>query len=307
MTYYLPIAGMSVNIALYLAMGGAVGFISGMFGVGGGFLMTPLLIFTGIPSAVAVGTESAQIVASSVSGAMSHYRRGTVDLKLALVLVAGGIVGGAIGVEMVKLLRRIGQFDLFISLCYAVLLGLVGMLMLAESWKAILARKKGRVLSSRRSGQHSWIHGLPFKLRFKRARLYISAVAPLAIGAFVGLLAAIMGVGGGFILIPALIYLLRVPTSIVIGTSLFPVVLVAAVITVMHASQNQTVDFMLAGLLVVGSVIGAQFGAVAGERLRADELRFLLAVLVLAVGVRMAWSLFSAPVDLYSIAAVRGG
>jgi uncharacterized membrane protein YfcA len=224
-----------------------------------------------------------------------------------VVLLAGGVVGSLIGVEMVKILRQIGQFDLFISLAYGTLLGIVGVLMLAESAATMRKSRAGVAVGGRRSGQHSWIHGLPLKIRFNRSKLYISAIPPFAIGAFVGLLAAIMGVGGGFIMVPAMIYLLRVPTNVVVGTSLFQIVFVTALTTVLHAAQNHTVDLVLAMLLMTGGVIGAQIGAVAGDKLKAEQLRFLLAIMVLLMGMRMAWSLIAAPQDIYSIAPPIGG
>jgi uncharacterized protein len=307
MTFYLPVAEMSANVLVFLAMGGAVGFLSGLFGVGGGFLMTPLLIFSGIPPAVAVGTESAQIAASSVSGAFTQWRRKNVDLLMGVVLLTGGITGSVFGVRLVGDLRRLGVFDFFVSVCYVTFLGVIGTLMLIESINTMRkARAGGAGVSARRSG-HSWLHGLPLKLRFQRSKLYISAIPPFMIGLFVGLLAAIMGVGGGFIMIPAMIYLLRVPTNVVVGTSLFQIVFLTGATTVLHAMQNQTVDVVLAVLLMVGGVVGAQFGAVAGERLKAEQLRFLLAALVLMVGLRFAWHLIAPPSDLYSISAPVGG
>lgn len=307
MNIYLPIAEMSANIFLFLGMGGAVGFLSGMFGVGGGFLMTPLLIFSGIPAAVAVGTEAAQIVASSVSGAIAQYRRNNVDMKMGVVLLAGGILGSVIGVQVVKILRQLGQFDLFVSLSYVTFLGIIGSLMLVESLNTMKKAREGKAASARRPGQHSWIHGLPFKMRFHRSKLYISAIPPLVIGAFVGFLSAIMGVGGGFIMVPAMIYLLRVPTNVVVGTSLFQIVFVTAATTILHATQNQTVDIVLAMLLMIGGVIGAQFGAVAGEKLKGEQLRALLALLVLLVCLRIGWNLISHPADLYSLSGIVGG
>ncbi len=307
MNFYLPIAEMSVNIFVFLGMGGAVGFLSGLFGVGGGFLMTPLLIFSGIPPAVAVGTEAAQIVASSVSGAIAQYRRNNVDIKMGVVLLIGGILGSIIGVQVVKVLRAAGQFDLFVSISYVTFLGVIGFLMLIESVNTIRRTRAGGRVSSRRSGQHSWIHGLPFKMRFHKSKLYISAIPPLMIGAFVGFLAAIMGVGGGFIMVPAMIYLLRVPTNVVVGTSLFQIVFVTAATTVLHATENQTVDIVLAMLLMVGGVIGAQLGAVAGERLRGEQLRFMLAALVILVCLRIAYSLIAQPDELFSISPPFGG
>ena len=239
MHIYLPIAEMSVNAALFLGMGCAVGFLSGLFGVGGGFLLTPLLIFMGVPSAVAVGTGSMQILASSVSGAIAQYRRNNVDVKMGMVLVAGGVVGSVIGVSLMKILRQAGQFDLFVSLSYVTFLGAVGALMLIESVNTLRRTRVGQPGSVRKTGQHSWVHGLPFKMRFHRSKLYISVIPPAMIGAFVGFMAAIMGVGGGFVMVPAMIYLLRVPTSVVIGTSLFQIVFVMAVTTLLQATAEQ--------------------------------------------------------------------
>ena len=307
MDFYLPIAEMSANIFVFLGMGAAVGFLSGMFGVGGGFLMTPLLIFSGIPAAVAVGTEAAQIVASSVSGAIAQYQRKNVDIKMGFVLLTGGIFGSVIGVQVVKILREIGQFELFVKLTYVTFLGIIGTLMLIEALNTIRRSRGGKQVSARRPGQHSWIHGLPFKMRFHRSKLYISAIPPLLIGAFVGFLGAIMGVGGGFVMVPAMIYLLRVPTNVVVGTSLFQIVFVTAATTIMHATQNQTVDIVLALLLMIGGVIGAQFGAVAGEKLKGEQLRALLAGLVLLVCLRIAWGLVITPDEIYSISDVLGG
>jgi uncharacterized membrane protein YfcA len=306
MQLYLPIAEMSANVLVFLAMGGAVGFLSGMFGVGGGFLMTPLLIFAGIPSAVAVGTEAAQILASSVSGALAQWRRRNVDVKMGLVLLAGGLVGSAIGVEVVKVLRRVGVFDAFVAACYVTFLGVIGTLMMIESTRAIRQTRAGRVVSGRRPGQHNWVHGLPMKVRFNRSKLYISAIPPVILGLFVGLLAAIMGVGGGFLMVPAMIYLLRMPTNVVVGTSLFQIVFLTAATTILHASQNYNVDVTLAVLLMIGGVVGAQFGTVAGERLKGEQLRFLLAAFILAVCGRFAWQLIAKPSELYSLANSGG-
>ncbi len=304
---YLPIAEISVNIALIFGMGAAVGFLSGMFGVGGGFLMTPLLIFNGIPPAVAVATEANQIVASSVSGALAQWRRGNVDIKMGTVLLLGGVCGSFLGVEVVRLLREIGQVDLMISLSYVTFLGIIGGLMLVESLRAMRKAKSGGPVSMRRPGQHNWIHGLPFKMRFKRSKLYISAIPPFLIGAFVGILAAIMGVGGGFIMVPAMIYLLRVPTNVVIGTSLFQIIFVTSLVTVLHATTNQTVDAVLALVLMFGGVIGAQFGASAGQKLKGEQLRALLAIMVLAVCVRMALGLVLEPDDVFSVSPLFSG
>jgi uncharacterized protein len=306
MNIYLPIAEMSANVLVFLGMGAAVGFLSGMFGVGGGFLMTPLLIFSGIPPAVAVGTEGAQIVASSVSGAIAQWQRKNIDLRMGTVLLLGGILGSVLGVILVRELRREGQFDFVVAVSYVTFLGIIGVLMMIESLNTMNKARAGRPVSTRGPNEHTWIHGLPLKMRFHRSKLYISAIPPFVIGTFVGVLAAIMGVGGGFIMVPAMIYLLRVPTSVVVGTSLFQIVFVSATTTILHASQNKNVDVILALILMVGGVIGAQFGAVAGEKLKGEQLRFLLAGLVLLVCMRIGWSLVATPSEYYSITAAMG-
>jgi len=303
---YLPIAELSVNAFVLLGLGGAVGFLSGMFGVGGGFLMTPLLIFTGIPPAVAVGTEAVQIVATSMSGVLAHWRRKAVDFKMAGVLLAGGAVGSVTGVLIFSALRNEGQIDLFISLAYVVFLGIIGALMMNESLRAIRAQRQGRSMAVRKPGTHGWIHGLPLKVRFRRSRLYISAVPPLLIGLLVGILSAIMGVGGGFIMVPAMIYLLRMPTNVVVGTSLFQIMFVTALASIMHATLNQTVDIVLAMLLLVGGVLGAQIGVRVGHKLRGEQLRALLAAMVLLVCLRLAWDLVATPEDLFTV-MIGGG
>ncbi|MGY6706829.1 MAG: sulfite exporter TauE/SafE family protein [Rhizobiaceae bacterium] len=302
MGIYLPIAEMSVNILVLLAMGGAVGFLSGMFGVGGGFLITPLLIFYNIPPAIAVATGANQVVASSISGALYHFKRGTLDVKLGFVLLAGGVVGSSIGVFVFALLRSLGQLDLFISLLYVVLLGSVGGMMMVESVRALRRTAGGQTYSLRKPGQHNWIHRLPLKMRFRTSKLFVSVIPVLALGAIIGFLASIMGVGGGFIMVPALIYLLKVPANVVVGTSLFQIVFVAGYTTVVHAATNQTVDIVLAFILMVGGVAGAQYGAMAGQRLRSEQLRALLAILVLAVAGRLALDLFVPPESVYSLA-----
>jgi len=304
---YLPIAELSVNMLTIIGMGAAVGFLSGMFGVGGGFLMTPLLIFSGVPAAVAVATEANQIVASSVSGALAQWRRNNVDLKMGTVLLTGGGVGTLGGVQLVKILRETGQIELIIALLYVIFLGAVGFLMLIESLNALRKSRSGKPASRRRPGQHGWMHGLPFKMRFQRSKLYISAIPPFILGMLVGLLASIMGVGGGFIMVPAMIYLLRMPTNVVIGTSLFQIIFVTAFATILHATTNQTVDVVLALLLMIGGVIGAQFGVVAGQKLRGDQLRALLAIMVLGVAVRLFFSLVIQPDELFTIGPVIGG
>lgn len=303
MNIYLPIAEITVNILTILGMGAAVGFLSGLFGVGGGFLITPLLIFSGVPAAVAVATGANQLIATSISGALAQWRRGNVDIKLGAVLVAGGLLGSVIGVIIIRLLRETGQIDFFISFLYVVLLGGVGILMGIESFKALRLVKNGKPVSMRRPGQHGWVHGLPFKMRFKRSKLFISAVPGFGIGFIGGLLAATMGVGGGFIMVPAMIYWLRVPTNVVVGTSLFQIIFVTSAATLLHAVANQTVDVMLALILMTGGVMGAQFGVSAGQKLKAEQLRALLAILVLAVGVRLLVDLVSVPDQLFSISA----
>jgi uncharacterized protein len=301
---YLPIAEMSVNVFALLAMGGAVGFLSGLFGVGGGFLITPLLIFYNIPPAVAVATGANQVVASSFSGMLAHFKRGGVDVALGLTLLLGGLAGSVIGVGIYTWLRARGQLDLFVSLLYIILLGIVGVLMLAESLRSIQAAKNGAPPALKRAGQHNWIHRLPFKMRFRQSKLYVSIIPVIGLGIGIGALAGVMGVGGGFIMIPAMIYLLKVPTSVVIGTSLFHVTLVAAFTTVLQATTNQSVDIILGLPLMLGGVIGAQYGAKAGQKLRAEQLRALLALLVLAVALRLAYGLFIEPSNLFSLGEV---
>ena len=298
MQIYLPIAEMSVNIFLILGMGGGVGFLSGLFGVGGGFLMTPLLIFIGIPPAVAVATEANQIVASSVSGVLAHWRRGNVDLKMGVLLLIGGVIGSTFGVWLFTFLKGLGQIDLVIKLSYVVFLGVIGSLMLIESLNAIRQRKKRK---PKRSHSHTWMHGLPFKMRFRKSRLYISAVPPILIGIFVGILSAIMGVGGGFVMVPAMIYLLGMPTAVVVGTSLFQIIFVTANVTVLQSVSNQTVDIVLALLLLIGGVIGAQIGARFGSRMQGEHLRSLLALIVIMVCLKLTFDLVVTPSDIYSI------
>ncbi|WP_039018656.1 sulfite exporter TauE/SafE family protein [Halocynthiibacter namhaensis] len=299
MQIYLPIAEVSVNAFLLLGLGGLVGILSGMFGVGGGFLMTPLLFFIGIPPAVAVATEANQIVASSFSGVLAHFKRKTVDLKMGTVLLIGGLVGAALGVQLFNMLKSAGQVDLLVKLCYVVFLGLIGGLMFIESAKAILNSKKPGVVPKRK--KHNWIHNLPFKMKFRTSGLYISVFPPLVIGVFVGVLAAIMGVGGGFIMVPAMIYLLGMPTKVVVGTSLFQIIFVTAFTTLLHATTNYTVDMALAVLLLVGGVVGAQIGTRIGVKMKAEQLRILLALMVLAVCGKLALDLLLQPSELYSI------
>ncbi len=307
MYIYLPIAEMSVNIFAILGMGVGVGILSGIFGVGGGFLLTPLLIFMGIPSTVAVATQANQIIASSVSGVLAHWRRGNVDLKMGSVLLVGGIVGSSAGVVVFAWLQALGLIDLVIKLSYVIFLGTIGALMMFETLNTIFKRKRsGGALKRRKKNQHNWMHGLPFKMRFKKSSLYISAIVPLAIGAFVGVLSAIMGVGGGFVMLPAMIYLLGMPTSVVVGTSLFQIIFVTANATFLQSYMNQTVDVVLAVLLLVGGVVGAQVGTRLGAKLNGEQLRGLLAAMVLIVCIKILFDLILTPDDLYSI-SMSGG
>ncbi len=302
MQVYLPIAEISVNVFYLLGLGGLVGALSGLFGVGGGFLMTPFLIFTGIPPAVAVATEANQILGASVSGVLAYWRRSSVDFKMGFVLLAGGMVGSSFGVWLFSMLRGFGQIDLVISLAYVVFLSVIGALMLAESGRTMLLHRR-REAAKRKLHKHIWLHGLPLKTRFRKSKLYISALLPLGVGFFVGLLAAIMGVGGGFVMVPAMIYLIGMPTSMVVGTSLFQIIFVTANVTILQAYYNQTVDVFLALLLLIGGVIGAQIGTRAGSFLRGEQLRGLLALVVLGVGARMLFDLVVTPNDLFSLAS----
>ena len=303
---YLPIADLPVNIFVVFAMGIAVGFISGMFGIGGGFLMTPLLIFLGISPAVAVATVSSHIAASSFSGAITYWRRKALDLSLAAMLLLGGIGGTAAGVWLFTYLRALGQLDLTISLSYVLLLGSVGGLMVMEGVRAIIRSRHGKPVELRRPGSHTWFHGLPFKLRFKQSRIYVSSIPVVTIGFIMGFIGAIMGIGGGFLLVPMLIYFLRVPTNVVIGTSMVLTLVTMATATVLHSVTNHLVDVILALILMVGGVTGAQFGARAGQKMRGERLRLMLGVLVLAVGLRFAVDLVMTPDDFYSIRQLEG-
>jgi uncharacterized membrane protein YfcA len=298
---YLPIADLSVNVFVILGMGLAVGFLSGMFGIGGGFLLTPLLIFLGISPAVAVASVSSHIAASSFSGVFAYWRRKALDLPLAAMLLAGGLLGTAAGVWLISLLRAAGQLDLTISLSYVTLLSIIGAMMIAESAQAMLRARSGKRAERRRPGSHTWFHGLPLKLRFKQSRIYVSVIPVWTIGFVIGFLGAVMGIGGGFILVPALIYLMRVPTSVVIGTAMVVTLVTMASATVLHAATNMSVDAVLALILMVGGVIGAQFGARAGQTIRAEQLRMLLGLIVLMVGLRFAIGLVVQPDDLFSI------
>ena len=303
MDIYLPIAEISVNAPLLVALGAAVGFISGLFGIGGGFLMTPVLVLMGVPAAVAVASEANHVTASSASSVIAYRRRRQVDFRMGGVMAAGGAVGSFVGVEVFRLLRLLGQADLVVSLSYLVFLGIIGGLMLTESVGQILRRRRGEPLSRpMRERRPPWLYGLPLKMRFPRSRLYISVIPPIVLGVFVGVLSAIMGVGGGFILVPAMVYLLRMPAGVVVGTSLFQIVITTAITTVLQAGRNQTVDIVLATLLLVGGVIGAQFGARLSMRFRPETLRALLGLIVLLVGLRMGLGLFIRPEDMFELA-----
>ena len=299
MQVYLPIAEVSVNIFLLIGLGGIVGILSGLFGVGGGFLMTPLLFFIGIPPAIAVATEANQIVASSFSGALAHLRRKTVDLKMGWILVSGGLIGSGIGVQIFKVLRDLGQVELLITLCYVFFLGIIGSLMLWESVRALIRNNNNfRPIKIKR---HNWVHRLPLKIRFRTSNLYISCIPPFIIGALVGFLAAIMGVGGGFILVPVMIYIIGMPTKVVVGTSLFQIIFVTGFTTLLHSTQNYSVDALLALILLIGGVVGAQIGTRLGVYLKAEQLRILLAILVLVVCIKLGLELLIEPTELFSL------
>ncbi|WP_343698534.1 sulfite exporter TauE/SafE family protein [Caulobacter sp.] len=299
MHVYLPIAEVSVNALLLVTLGGLVGFISGLFGIGGGFLMTPVLVFMGIPPVVAVASEANHVAASSVSSVIAYSKKRVVDFRMGGVLATGGAIGSFLGVEVFRWLRLIGQADMAVSVSYLLFLGVIGGLMLMESVGAILRRRKGQPPKPRRDRRPLLLYALPFKVRFPRSRLYISVIPPVLLGVFVGIMSAVMGVGGGFILVPAMIYLLRMPAPVVVGTSLFQIVITTSLTSVLQAGRNQTVDIVLATLLLIGGVIGAQLGARASGRFRAEELRALLALLVLAVGLRMGADLFIHPDEAF--------
>jgi len=301
---YLPIAELSLNIFFLIGIGGAVGFLSGMFGVGGGFLLTPLLIFSGIPAPVAVASVSGQVVAASTSGALSYMRRNLIDFHLALYLVLSGVIGAFLGVYTFSALRNAGQIDLVISVGYLVFLGFIGLIMLNEAIRSLWRHKMGKDIAMKLPGQHNWVHGLPLRIRFKRSNLYVSVIPVLMIGSSIGFLGALLGIGGGFILVPALIYILRVPGSVVIGTSLVQVIAIMAASVILHAMNNYSVDVLLAFCLMVGGVVGAQFGASVGKIMRGDQLRAMLALIVLAVALRFAFLLFFTPEDIFSTSII---
>ena len=299
MQIYLPIAEISVNIFLLIGLGGIVGILSGMFGVGGGFLMTPLLFFIGIPPAVAVASEANQILGASFSGAIAHFRRKNVDIKMGFLLILGGILGSIFGVELFRIFKNLGQLELIIKVCYVLFLGIIGIIMFFESLRALNYKSKN--IKVRKTRHHSWVQGLPLKMRFRTSNLYISSIPAVFIGFFVGILASIMGIGGGFIIVPAMIYILGMPTKVVVGTSLFQIIFVTGVTTYLHAVKNFSVDIILSFLLLVGGVIGAQFGVRIGLKLKAEQLRILLAILVLAMCLKITLELFITPVEIFTL------
>ena len=299
MQIYLPIAEISVNIFLLIGLGGIVGILSGMFGVGGGFLMTPLLFFIGIPPAIAVASEANQILGASFSGAIAHFRRKNVDIKMGFLLILGGIIGSIFGVELFRIFKNLGQLELIIKVCYVLFLGIIGIIMFFESLRALNYKSKN--IKVRKTRHHSWVQGLPLKMRFRTSNLYISSIPAVFIGFFVGILASIMGIGGGFIIVPAMIYILGMPTKVVVGTSLFQIIFVTGVTTYLHAVKNFSVDIILSFLLLVGGVIGAQFGVRIGLKLKAEQLRILLAILVLAMCLKITLELFITPVEIFTL------
>ena len=302
MDFYLPIAEISVNLFLVLGLGTSVGVLSGMFGVGGGFILTPLLFMIGIPAPIAVGTQGTLIVASSFSAVLSHLKRKTIDYPMGVLLLVGGLAGSTIGVQVFKILTALGQVDLLINLCYVFLLGIIGGLMLKESVSAYLRRRANTYVPARRK-KHTWVHGMPFRLRFRASQMYVSAIPPLVIGIAIGVLSAIMGVGGGFLMIPAMIYVLGMPTKVVVGTSLFQITLMSSYTTLMQATQNKTVDFVLGFILLIGGVIGAQIGTRIAVKLNADTLRILLALLVVGISLKLALDLVITPSEFFSLYA----
>ena len=301
MLIYLPIAEMPVSIFTVLAMGAAVGFVSGLFGVGGGFLMTPLLIFSGVPPAVAVATVSAQVAASSTTGALAYWRRHAIDFKLGGMLILGGMIGTLLGVWFFNRMRQLGQLDLIIQVSYLARRLTIGSTMLVESLRAVWRARDGRA-PIRKAGRHAWFHGLPLRTRFKASGLFVSAIPVIGLGAFIGFAGSVLGIGGGFILVPALIYFFRVPTAVVVGTSQFQILFTMIAAILLHAFTDQSVDAVLGLLLIVGGVFGAQFGARAGRNIRGEHFRLLLALIVLGVAVRFGYDLMAQPVELFSLA-----
>ena len=301
MDVYLPIANLSVNGLVIVALGALTGILSGMFGVGGGFLTTPLMIFYGIPPTVAAASAASQVTGASVSGVFAHTRRGGVDYQMGAVMVAGGIIGTGIGAVLFKLLQAWGQIDVVINVLYVVLLGSIGTLMARESWQTLQAQKAGRALPARKRRHHPMVASLPLRWRFYRSGLYISPLAPLLLGMFTGVLTMLMGIGGGFVLVPAMLYILGMSANVVVGTSLFQILFVTMATTMMHSLTTKAVDVVLAALLLIGSVSGAQIGAQLAEKLPAERLRLVLAVIVLVIALRMALGLGWRPDEIYSL------
>jgi uncharacterized membrane protein YfcA len=301
---YLPIAGNSVNVLLIFAMGGMVGILSGIFGVGGGFLMTPLLIMAGIPPTVAAASDSNQIVGASTSGTLAHYRLGNVDFKMGIVLLIGGVIGGTMGVQVIKILRQLGNADFLIKVTYVLMLGFVGFYMFIESLQALKKDKVAVVAAKKESKYARLVNKLPWQVDFDKSGIRLSILMPLFLGTFVGVLAAIMGVGGGFIMVPVMVYLLRMPMHVVVGTSLFQILFTCIDVTIMQSYTNHTVDFILALILLLGSTLGAQFGAKISKRLKGDQLKIFLASLVLLVMVKMLFDLLITP---HVMLAYKGG
>ena len=304
MYIYLPIAEQPIHSLAILGVGAFLGLIMGLVGVGGGFLLTPIMMFLGIPPPVAVASVANQLVAPSVSGVLSHWKRSNVDFKMGTVLLLGGVVGSSIGVILFNFLGKIGQLDFVIKLSYVIFLTLIGTLMFSESLRLTLRTSRGKV-SRGKLHQHNWLHGLPFKIRFRKSKLYISVLLPILIGVVVGILAALMGIGGGFIIVPAMIYLLGMPTSLVVGTSLFQIIFVAANTTILQASQNQTVDIVLATILLLGSVVGVQVGSRFTNILKGEYLRLILSSIIILVSLKLLIDLITVPSDLFSVIISR--
>ncbi len=302
MDIYLPIAEVSVNAPLLILLGAAVGFISGLFGIGGGFLMAPVLIFMGIPPSVAVASQASHVVASSTSGVITYTAKKGVDYRMGGIMAFGGALGAIGGVELFRLMRLLGQADLVVALSYLIFLGAIGGLMLKESLEAIIRRRQGLPAPRPQNRRPLWLYGLPWRMKFPRSGLYISAIPPLGLGVFAGILSAIMGVGGGFILVPAMLYVLRMKANVVVGTSLFQIIITTAITTVLQSGRNQTVDIVLSSLLLFGGVVGAQYGARMSGKFRAEELRAVLGLLVLLVGIQMGLELFVRPAEMFVLA-----
>lgn len=302
---YLPIAGNSVNVLLIFTMGGFVGLLSGIFGVGGGFLMTPLLIMIGIPPTVAAASDSNQIVGASTSGTLAHYRLGNVDFKMGILLLIGGVAGGTLGVQFIKILRHMGNADFLIQITYVLMLGFVGFYMFMESLQGLRKTPEVRAIAPKKESRYARVvNSLPWQIHFEKSGITLSVLMPLILGVFVGILAAIMGVGGGFIMVPVMVYMLRMPMHVVVGTSLFQILFTCINVTIMQAHSNHTVDFILALILLIGSSLGAQFGAKISKKLKGDQLKIILASLVLLVMGKMLLSLLLKP---HVLLAVIGG